>query len=91
VIRLVVMIYVRFALSPRNVGDLPFERGIDICRQRASRLRGFRHCWHLDEMFVKSAKAISQRPAISRGSYLDEEALNRHGAPEAVSTDGLRS
>ena len=30
VIRLVVMIYVRFPLSLRNVEDLLFERGIDI-------------------------------------------------------------
>ncbi|KRA79784.1 IS6 family transposase [Altererythrobacter sp. Root672] len=74
VIRLVVMMYVRFPLSLRNVEDLLFERGIDIChetvrhwwnrfgpmfaghirRQRASRMRGFRHWrWHLDEMYVK--------------------------------------
>ena len=31
VIRLVVMTYLRFPLSPRNVEDLMFERGIDIC------------------------------------------------------------
>ena len=32
VIRLVVMMYVRFPLSLRNVEDLLFERGIEICR-----------------------------------------------------------
>ena len=74
VIRLVVMMYVRFPLSLRNVEDLLFERGIDLChetvrlwwnrfgpifagdirRQRASRMKGFRHWrWHLDEMYVK--------------------------------------
>ncbi|MEM9592291.1 MAG: IS6 family transposase, partial [Pseudomonadota bacterium] len=31
VIRLVVMMYVRFSLSLRNVEDLLFERGIDVC------------------------------------------------------------
>ena len=31
VIRLVVMMYIRFPLSLRNVEDLLFERGIDIC------------------------------------------------------------
>jgi len=31
VIRLVVMLYVRFPPSLRNVEDLLFERGIDIC------------------------------------------------------------
>ena len=30
VIRLVVMLYVRFPLSLRNVDDLLFERGIDV-------------------------------------------------------------
>jgi putative transposase len=30
VIRLVVMVYVRFSLSLRNVEDLLFERGIDM-------------------------------------------------------------
>ena len=74
VIPLVVMMYVRFPLSLRNVEDLLFERGIDIChetvrlwwnrfgpmfaadirRQRASRMRGFRHWrWHVDEVLVK--------------------------------------
>ena len=33
VIRRVVMIYVRFPLSLRNVEDLLFERGIDICHE----------------------------------------------------------
>jgi putative transposase len=33
VVRLVVMMYVRFPLSLRNVEDLLFERGIDICHE----------------------------------------------------------
>jgi len=33
VIRLVVMLYVRFPLSLRNVEDLLFERGIDVCHE----------------------------------------------------------
>lgn len=33
VISLVVMMYVRFPLSLRNVDDLLFERGIDICHE----------------------------------------------------------
>ena len=32
VIRLVVLMYVRFPLSLRNVEDLLFERGIDLCQ-----------------------------------------------------------
>jgi putative transposase len=33
VIRLVVMMYIRFPLSLRNVEDLLFERGVDICHE----------------------------------------------------------
>lgn len=33
VIRMVVMLYMRFPLSLRNVEDLAFERGIDICHE----------------------------------------------------------
>lgn len=33
VIRLVVMLYIRFPLSLRNVEDLLFERGIDLCHE----------------------------------------------------------
>ena len=33
VIRLIVLMYVRFPLSLRNVEDLLFERGIDICHE----------------------------------------------------------
>ena len=33
VIRLVVLTYVRFPLSLRNVEDLLFERGTDICHE----------------------------------------------------------
>ena len=37
VIRLVVMMYVRFPPSLRNVEDLLFERGIDICHKTVRR------------------------------------------------------
>ena len=36
VIRLVVMMYVRFPLSLRNVEDLLFERGIDLAMRRCA-------------------------------------------------------
>ena len=32
-IRIVVMMYVRFTLSLRNIEDLLFARGIDICHE----------------------------------------------------------
>ena len=33
VIRLVVMLYVKYPLSLRNVEDLLYERGIDVCHE----------------------------------------------------------
>ena len=130
VIRLVVMMYVRFPLSLRNVEDLLAERGIDIChetvrhwwnrfgpmfaadirRQRVSSMRGFRQWrWHLDEMYVKLGgemvylwRAVDQEGEIleSYGTKTRDKAaaltfmkkaLKRHGSPEAITTDGLRS
>lgn len=38
VIRAVVLMYVRCPLSLRNVGDLLFERGIDVCHETILRL-----------------------------------------------------
>ncbi|WP_346765584.1 DDE-type integrase/transposase/recombinase [Sphingobium sp. TB-6] len=35
IIRMVVMLYVRYPLSLRNVEDLIFERGYDICHETA--------------------------------------------------------
>jgi putative transposase len=130
VIRLVVLMYVRFPLSLRNVEDLLFERGIDVChetvrlwwnrfgplfagdirRQRVSRMRGFRHWhWHLDEMYVKlnGEMVYLWRAVDHEGEVLEsyvtrardkaaalrfmKKALRRHGSPEAITTDGLRS
>lgn len=125
-----VMMYVRFPLSLRNVEDLLFERGIDIChetvrlwwnrfgpmfaadirRQRVNRMRGFRHWrWHLDEIYVKLNgemvflwRAVDQEGEVLE-SYVTRtrdkaaaltfmrKALKRHGSPERITTDGLRS
>jgi len=130
VIRLVVLLYVRFPLSLRNVEDLLFERGIDIChetvrmwwnrfgplfagdirRQRVNRMRGFTHWrWHLDEMYVKinGEMVYLWRAVDHEGEVLEsyvtktrdkaaaltfmKKTLKRHGSPEAITTDGLRS
>ncbi|WP_126174421.1 IS6 family transposase [Altericroceibacterium xinjiangense] len=130
VIRLVVMMYIRFPLSLRNVEDLLSERGIDVChetvrhwwnrfgpmfaadirRQRISRMRGFRHWkWHLDEMYVRvnSEMVYLWRAVDHEGEVLESyvtktrdkaaalrfmrKTLKRHGSPEAIVTDGLRS
>ena len=130
VIRLVVMMYVKYPLSLRNVEDLLFERGIDIChetvrywwnrfgsvftgdirRKRVSYMRGFRHWrWHLDEMYVKINGEMHYlwRAVDHEGEILEsfvtktrdkaaalafmKKAMKRHGRPEKIVTDGLRS
>ncbi len=130
VIRLVVLMYVRFPLSLRNVEDLLFERGIDLChetvrfwwnrfgpmfagdirRQRVSHMRAFTHWrWHLDEVFVKinGERHYLWRAVDHEGEILEsfvtkkrdkavalafiKKALKRHGRPEKIVTDGLRS
>ena len=130
VIRLVVMMYVKYPLSLRNVEDLLFERGIDIChetvrrwwnrfgplfasdirRQRVSKMCGFRQWrWQLDEMYVKlnGEMVYLWRAVDQEGEILEsfvtrtrdkaaaltfmKKTLKRHGSPEKITTDGLRS
>ena len=130
VIRLVVLLYVRFPLSLRNVEDLLSPRGIDLSHEtirfwwnrfgplfasevrerRVSYMRGFRHWrWHLDEVFVKINgeshhlwRAVDHEGEILE-SYVTKsrdkraalvfmkKALKRHGSPERITTDGLKS
>ena len=125
-----VMLYVRFPLSLRNVEYLLFERGIDVChetvrlwwnrfgplfaansrRQRVNRMRGFRQWrWHVDEVYVKISgemhylwRAVDLEGEVME-SYVTKKrnksaalrflkkALKRHGSPEEIVTDGLRS
>jgi putative transposase len=130
VIRLVVMMYVRYPLSLRNVEDLLFERGIDLChetvrlwwnrfgplfagdirRQRVQRMKAYTHWkWHLDEVYVKINGELHYlwRAVDHEGEVLEcfvtktrdkaaalkfiKKAMKRHGKPEAIVTDGLRS
>ena len=125
-----VMMYVRYPLSLRNVEDLLSERGIDLChetvrlwwnrfgplfaadirRQRVSRRRGFRQWrWHLDEMYVKLTgemvylwravdhegeileRFVTKKRDKSAALAFMKKALKRHGRPEEIVTDGLRS
>ena len=127
---MVMLLYVRFPLSLRNVEDLLFEHGIDLChetvrlwwnrfgpmfaaeirRRRVNRMRGFRQWkWHLDEMYVKlnGEMVYLWRAVDHEGGILEsyvtkkrdksaalafmKKALKRHGKPEAIVTDGLRS
>jgi len=130
VIRLAVMMYVRFPLSLRQVEDLLHEREIDICHEtvrawwnrfgpmfaaeiKKKRSAGHRNRtqwqWHLDEVFVKINGEIHYlwRAVDHEGEVLEvfaskrrdrraalrflRKAMKRHGQPEVVVTDRLRS
>jgi putative transposase len=124
IIRLAVMLYIRFPLSLRNVQDLLHERGIEIShetvrfwmsaaeirRRRVERMRSSPQWrWHLDEMFVKINgetyylwRAVDHEGEVlvsfvtkrrDRKAALEflKKAMQRHGSPEAIVTDRLRS
>jgi len=55
IIRLAVMMYIRFPLSLRNVEDLLHERGIDICHETV------RFWWHRFGL-----STAEQKPAMWR-------------------------
>src|SRR5687768_9871967 len=77
VIRVVVMLYVRFPLSLRNVEDLLFERGIDLCHETV------RHWWNrFGPLFAADIRR--QRVSRMRGFrhwrwHLDEMYVKLHG------------
>ena len=129
IIRLAVMLYVRFPLSLRNVEDLLDERGIDISHEsvrywwhrfgpmfaseiRKRRIAGMKASkwrWHLDEMFVKinGERHYLWRAVDHEGEVLEsnvtkrrdkkaalkflKKAMRRHGQPDEIVTDKLRS
>jgi transposase-like protein len=64
VIRLVVLMYVRFPLSLRNVEDLLFERGIDICHET---VLGSGLVAHSQKMTV-AARAMAEKKAVGQRS-----------------------
>jgi putative transposase len=130
IIRLAVMMYLRYPLSLRNVEDLLHERGIEIChetvrfwwnrfgpmfaaeirRRRIDRMRNCRQWrWHLDEMCVKINGEMHYlwRAVDHEGEVLEsfvtktrdrkaalkflKKSMRRHGRPERLVTDRLRS
>jgi putative transposase len=129
IIRLAVMMYVRFPLSLRNVEDLLHERGVDISHEavrfwwhrfgpmfaaeiRKRRIEGMRSScwrWHLDEIFVKinGERHYLWRAVDHEGEVLESfvtktrdkkaafkflrKAMRKHGRPEVIVTDKLRS
>ena len=70
VIRLAVMMYIRYPLSLRQVEDLLFERGIDICHETVR--YWWRHCHvkrpDFDRLFriaYRDANHLLQTPPLS--------------------------
>jgi len=129
IIRLAVMLYIRFPLSLRNVEDLLHERGIDVSHEtvrywwhrfgplfaaeikmrRVAGLRSSRWRWHLDEIFVKISgeRHYLWRAVDHEGEVLEsfvtkrrdkkaalkflKKAMRKHGRPDVIVTDRLRS
>jgi len=129
IIRLAVMLYVRFPLSLRNVEDLLHERGVEISHEtvrfwwhrfgpllaaeiRKRRIEGMMSThwrWLLDAMSVKinGERHYLWRAVDHEGEVLEsfvtktrdkkaalkflKKAMRRHGQPEVIVTDKLRS
>jgi len=129
IIRLAVMLYVRFPLSLRNVEDLLHGRGVDISHEtvrywwhrfgpmfaseiRKRRIEGMKSSrwrWHVDEVFVKinGEQYYLWRAVDHEGEVLEsfvtktrdkraalkflKKAMRKHGQPEVIVTDKLRS
>ncbi len=129
IIRLAVMLYVRFPLSLGNVEDLLHERGVEISHEtvrfwwhrfgpmfaaeiRKRRIEGMKSSrwrWHLDEIFVKinGERHYLWRAVDHEGEVLESfvtktrdkkaalkflrKAMRKHGQPEVIVTDKLRS
>ncbi|QSR22049.1 IS6 family transposase [Hyphomonas sp. KY3] len=77
IIRLAVMMYVRFPLSLRNVEDLLHERGIDVCHESV------RHWWNrFGPMFaseIRKKRSHSMRQSPQWRWHLDEVFVKING------------
>ena len=67
IIRLAVMMYVRFPLSLRNVEDLLFERGIDVCHEtvRLKTIEAF-----IAGQIIQAASALSSTSVIESAAIM---------------------
>ena len=74
IIRLAVMMYIRYPLSLRQVEDLLFERGIDICHETV------RFWWNrFGPMFAAEIrKRRIHRQSYSQWHWIDNRAENSH-------------
>jgi putative transposase len=83
IIRLTVMMYIRYPLSLRQVEGLLFERGIDICHETV------RFWWNrFGPMFA--AEIWKRRDRKAALQFL-KRAMKRYGKPKVIVTDRLRS
>src|ERR1700709_29383 len=76
VIRLVALMYVRFPLSLRNVEDLLFERGIDVCHETV------RHSWNwLGPMFAGEIRRqrVNRMCGLRRWRCISTMCVNLNG------------
>jgi putative transposase len=77
IIRLAVMMYVRFPLSLRNVEDLLHERGVDICHETV------RYWWNrFGPMFAREIRKKRIHPTPNHSNwkwYLDEVFVKING------------
>ena len=77
IIRLTVMMYVRFPLSLRNVEDLLHERGIDICHETV------RYWWNkFGPMFAREIRKKRMHPITNHSNWkwhLDEVFVKING------------
>ncbi len=72
VIRLAVMMYIRYPLSLRQVEDLLFERGIDICHETV------RYWWNRFGRMFAAMKVIGVVDRQVCGQWLNNRAENSH-------------
>ena len=90
IIRLAVMMYIRFPLSLRNVEDLLHERGIDISHETV------RYWWNrfgplMDhEGEVLESFVTRKRDKAAALTFL-KKAMKKYGQPRVIVTDKLRS
>ena len=77
VIRLTVMMHIRYPLSPRQVEDLMFERGIDICHEAV------RFWWNrFGPMFaaeIRKKRSVALRALPQWRWHLDEVFVRING------------
>ena len=77
IVRLAVMMYIRFPLSLRNVEDLLHERGIDICHET------IRYWWNrFGPLFAKEIRKKRMHPVPNHSNWrwhLDEDFVKING------------